>query len=165
MDSEFGVLMDGQPGHSFRRPRGLATRAQSGLTGGVASFSSAAISEEELLAQAQIQEFQRSLLKLAAAFHEDYRRDLDPNSRAGLDRFMRRQAMRVRPSIGAESSGQLIATWRVGDDVLSLQFLDRLRFNFAMTTHEVGGPVRLWGEAFALTFFDEFPTARRFAVT
>ena len=163
MDSEFGFLSTPDQ-RSERRHRVGATRAQTiDLPNRFLPGTSAAISEEELQAQSEIQQFQKSLVTLAAAFHDDYGLDLNSLSRSGLERFVRRVPMRGTLSVGAESSGQLIATWRIGDDILSLQFVDHLRFDFAFTVDGPGGRQRHWGHGHALTFFDAQPLAARFA--
>ena len=78
---------------------------------------------------------------------------------------MRYNPEAARPLLGAESTGTLVATWVSGDDCLSLRFLDRFRFHFAITRSSPQGPVRSWGTAYSLTFFAEHPEAKRLAST
>lgn len=166
MNSEFGALLPDATTRSGPRRRAHATRAQTlDMPGQFVAGASAAVSEEELRAQDAVAVFQKSLMTLAAAFHEDYGRDLDRQSRSGLERFVEKVPMRSLPAIGAESTGQLVATWRHDDDVLSIQFLERLRFNFALTVQGPNGPLRRWGEAYALTFFEEQPLAAMFTLS
>jgi hypothetical protein len=166
MNSEFAALTSTTSSAAPRR-RVSGSRPQTNEdvfpNFGAARSASAAISEEEFSQQIALQAFERNLIALSAAFHEDYGCELDAGSRAGLERFVRKTPMVSRPSVGAESTGQVIATWRTADGVLSLQFLDRLRFNYALTTHGEAGTERCWGAAHALTFLDEQPLAVRFS--
>lgn len=166
MNSESATLTSGM-GSAAPRRKISGSRPQTNqdvfLNFDAARIASAAISEEQFNQQLELQAFERNLVALNAAFYEDYGGELDSDSRAGLERFVRKTPMVSRPSVGAESTGQVIATWRTAEGVLSLKFLDRLHFNYALTTHGETGTERCWGAAHALTFFDEQPLALRFS--
>ena len=102
----------------------------------------------------------RLLVRLEAAFYDDYGSPLDAASKAGFSRVMRWHADKI-PLLGAESTGKVVATWAKGDECLTLQFIDRLRFNFSFVSEQQGQLSRRWGTANALTFFDEYPKTRR----
>jgi hypothetical protein len=123
-----------------------------------AAIGDARFEEQELLSTVT-----RRLIELEASFYEDYGAQLDTTSKAGLMCFMRYSPDASFPLLGAESTGKLVATWVHGEECLSLRFLDRYRFHFALTTAITGQPVRRWGTAHSLTFFAEEPDAKRVA--
>ncbi|WP_457333156.1 hypothetical protein [Rhizobacter sp. P5_C2] len=108
-------------------------------------------------------EYQRAFVELSAAYYEDYGRPLDEDSWAGLIRFLIRTPMRVLPTMGAEASGRIIATWQIGNEALSLEFLDRFQLKFAVTASVDGALERRWGRGHAVALFDVEPLTARFA--
>jgi hypothetical protein len=151
MDSAFGALT------SFPTP----ARAER-LSPTSRASSTAAISEEEFMEQKGIGALDATLVAINSAFYSDYGRQIDARSSVGLARFVRYNTMITAPSIGADASGRLIATWRNGQEALSLLFTDRLTFTFALTTIGDQGLERSWGSGHALTFFAREPRANRF---
>ena len=71
--------------------------------------------------------------------------------------------MRVRPVVGAEASGRVIATWRLADEALSLEFIDKFKLKFAVTVNLAGALERRWGLGHAVALFDSEPLTARFA--
>lgn len=113
-----------------------------------------------VLAQDQ---YQRAFVELSSAFYADYGQVLDAESWAGLSRFLKRTSMRVRPTMGAESNGRVIATWRIGDEALSLEFVDRFKLKFAVTANSAGARQRRWGLGHAVSLFETEPLTAQFA--
>jgi hypothetical protein len=152
MNSDFVPFMPA-PKVASPRPRLRTAGAMAG-----------SISEGEFQSVLEDDEFQRTLVELSTAFYGDYGRVLDADSVAGLRRFLKRSQMRVRPTVGAESTGRLIATWRAGDEALSLEFISRFDLRYAVTANENGNLRRSWGVGHSVTLFDAEPLTARFAV-
>jgi hypothetical protein len=151
LDHDCTRLALGNVAKPSRRAKSPATQE------GAAQLSVASAVVSDQLAQLDLaRQFERLLIRLEASYYDDFGSQLDSNSRAGVSRFMRYHANKT-PLLGAESTGRVVATWRNGDECLTLQFLDRFRFNFSFVTAQKG---RRWGTAHALTFFDDFPEAR-----
>jgi hypothetical protein len=155
MNSEFGSLTSTTPeAWPTRRPR--PAFEQRGWQD-QPSTATGSISPAQRVAR----DLQRHLITLEADFLEDYGSEINAGSRAGLLRFIREHAVALRPSIGAEPSGHIVATWRDGPGCLSLRFVDAFRFHFALTEDEGPCPRRVWGTAHVLTFLGEHPRAKR----
>lgn len=162
MNSLFGSLTSGEA-PPLPRPRLNTDQSQTQrLDIGHFTLPTASIDDDELRRQQAVSELDKALVALGVAFHGDYGMDLDSGSRQGLRRFVRQTPMLSKPSIGAQSNGRIVATWKQGGRILSVEFTDRLRFNFALTIEVDGIPRRSWGTAHALTFFEAQPQAETF---
>lgn len=124
----------------------------------------ASISDDEFRLTLRQDSYQRVFVELNTAFYEDYGRQLDEDSKAGLLRFLKHSPMRAQPVIGAESSGRLIATWRIAGEALSLEFIEKFKLKFAVTATEDGQLQRRWGIGHPVTLFEIEPLTARFAV-
>jgi hypothetical protein len=133
--------------------------ASTGLT------SDAAVSDGPLAEQRRVAVLRQRLIALEAAFYDDYGVTLDSSSRAGLQCLMRYNPALRLPLLGAESSGQIVATWESNGECLSLRFLDRYHFHYALAALHDGAMRRTWGEGHSLAFFAEAPDAKRLATT
>jgi hypothetical protein len=121
---------------------------------------SAAVSEEELSAQARLGTARRKAIELEGRFLEDYERRLNPSSRAAFEHFMFENNIRL-PMLGADESGILIGTWKHGHELLSIRFSDRFAFEYAVTWSRDGQLVRDWGRSTVGTFLKFTPEAFR----
>lgn len=101
------------------------------------------------------------LVTLDAAFYEDYEELLCDESRAGFESFMKYHRWARMPLLGSESTGKIVGTWKSGDECLSIRFVERHRFHYAITTRGQDGLRRDWGHSNIVTFFDEHPSAKR----
>jgi hypothetical protein len=171
MESEFGALID-EPSLSRSEPRHRQTsdfgkqRARVAVDeGAVTAFAAggAAVGEDQIDDQQRMETVQRVLVGLEAAFFEDYGLRPDTSSRTGFECFMRYNPAAMQPLLGAESNGRLVATWESSKGCLSIRFMDRYHFQYAITATTERGPSRRWGTSHALTFFDEHPEAKRLA--
>ena len=159
MDSEFGTLIDDPSMRPRQRPGLDRQRELSGEAAG------AAVGEDQLEEQQRREAVQRELVSTEAAYYEDYGARLNAASWSGFECFMRYNPTVALPLLAAESTGQLVATWTGGDECLSLRFVDRYRFHYAITATSPQGLLRRWGTAHALTFFAEHPDAERLATS
>lgn len=131
-------------------------------TGRAALPRTGSIDDDEWRRVFEQDEYDRAFVELNSAFYGDHGRPLDADAWSGLSRFLKRTPMRVRPTMGAESTGRIIATWRMGQEALSLEFLDRFQLKFAVTAFMNGNLERRWGLGHAVSLFDQEPLAARF---
>ena len=150
----------------YSGPAPSPTKTESDVRRRMASCTtdSAAIDEGEWRRVNSEDEYQRVFVELNSAFYADYGRALDAASWAGLSRFLKRTSMRVRPTMGAESTGRVIATWRIGDEALTLEFIDKFKLKFAVTAKSANALERRWGLGHAVSLLDAEPLAARFVV-
>lgn len=110
---------------------------------------------------------QGRLLQLRTDFLEDFGRDMSGDSIEDLWTLMNSSPNLVRPSLTAEPSGNLIASWRKSPvESLSVRFMgaSTLHYSLVVPAAAAGGnPERRWGEADVASFFRSEPTAQRFA--
>ncbi len=101
------------------------------------------------------------LARLADCFVEDYGRPMSPRSISGFHHFLSSLSYHGHPTLAAESSGDIVATWRAGDETVSLKFLDQRRFHYALAIKRPDGVARPWGTADVFSFLAEYPEAQR----
>lgn len=102
----------------------------------------------------------RELNTLGTIFVEDYGRALDTSSVAGLRLFLIAHSWTTIPSLSADSTGRIVATWRAGAQSASLKFLDNNVFHYALAVETEQAKSRPWGTAGRFEFFVERPEAR-----
>jgi hypothetical protein len=103
----------------------------------------------------------KRIVQLASDFYDDHGRPLHSPSVAGFKALMRHILELPQPSLGAESSGSIVATWEGAGGCLSLRFLDKSHLHFAISRNgEAGRRERAWGEGHVETFFAEHPEAK-----
>ena len=157
MNSEFGVPLAQVDNNA--RARANARRRFRPDDSSVAR--GAAVGDEQIAERQRTDIIQRVLVALEAAYYDDYDGRLNSLSRDGFRRFMRYNPDVALPLLGSESTGQLVATWLVDGECLSLRFLDGYRVDYALTTMAPDGPSRVWGGAYLLAFLDEHAAAKR----
>lgn len=142
------------------RPGDLPSKA---IAARASAAGSGSIDQREWRRVIAEDEYHRTFVELNSAFYADYQRVLNDDSWAGLSRFLKRTNMCVRPTVGAESNGRVIATWRIGDEALSLEFVDKFKLKFAVTVNVDGALHRRWGLGHAVALFEAEPLTARFS--
>jgi hypothetical protein len=161
MDSEFGALID-EPAATRRRSKVTPYMPYSDAASEAVGASSADAAVDELIVeQERMSPFQQRLLLLQDAFYEDNLAALDASSKNGFECFFRYNVEARMPLLGAESTGNVVATWVRGSECLTLRFNSRYDFHFALTTQADGRVQRHWGMGHVLTFAANFPEAQR----
>jgi hypothetical protein len=109
----------------------------------------------------RLQAVERKLLALDYAFFEDYSRSLSDQSREAFSVFMRHQPQANLPLLGAESDGNLVATWEKEDACLTIRFAGRYEIDFAISVGIGEGAQRRWGKSQIAFFVAEHTQAAR----
>ena len=117
--------------------------------------SSGIIGPTQRAAQSAKHKIAIKLTELGSLFFEDYERTLK-----GLTAFLSVLHNPEVPSLAAESSGAIVATWRKGDRYASLRFLDETQFHYALAIKTPRGITRPWGTSDRSAFFSKQPHAR-----
>ena len=125
---------------------------------------SAAIDEEELVAQRRVQDVTRRLVALESAFFDDSGHGLDCDSKAGFECFMKFNSSFGIPLLGAESRGHIVATWRRAGQCLSVRFVSRYHIDYAVSQGVGEDQTRQWGKSTLATFPSEHPEWKQIAV-
>lgn len=127
-----------------------------------AEASATADSEPEIYRIRRDQALQASLNSLAVLYTDDFGGLLDQASVSGLSAYMRPFAWALAPTLAAEPSGKLVATWEREGSSLSIRFLNEHDFYYAMilTDRDRGQESRPWGKSRRESFFARHPLAR-----
>lgn len=107
------------------------------------------------------------LLQLRTDFLDDFGRNISADSIEALWALMDSDPNLIRPSLTAEPSGSLIASWRKSPvESLSVRFVNANTLHYSLVvpaTAGDGNPERRWGEADVASFLRAEPIARRLA--
>lgn len=162
--SSFGSFDDvRRPASSAElRRRATPARTQSNaLPEFDASGASGSVGVDLFGEQARSDALKRSLVALEAAYYEDFGKPLSAPSRAGLLAFDRYCGPASMPLLGAEDDGSVVATWDAPVGCLTIRFVDRLRFHFALAEGDGLAARRHWGPGYVLDFMERFPLAKQ----
>lgn len=130
------------------------------MTHNVSIESSGIIGPTQRAAQSAKHKIAIKLTELGSLFFEDYERMLSAESVQGLTEFLSALPNPAVPSLAAESSGAIVATWRKGNRCASLKFLDETQFHYALAIETPQGITRPWGTSDRSAFFSKQPHAR-----
>lgn len=146
-----------------RRPALVVQSASFGAFEPDLNFSApSAISEAELVTALRLQKCRSLVRDVNAAFYEDFGAGMNSQSVKGFLKLVKHFEPRGSQTLGADSTGRLVATWRSGEDALTLEFVTAFRFKYAITATKDGEVIRRWGTNYLPTFLAAEPLAARF---
>lgn len=104
------------------------------------------------------------VLELIRCSIEDQEEIPATSSISGLNRFLEQFASTSMPLLATDTSGRIVATWRLGaQSMLSIKFVHGERIEFAWAFDAGSGKVvRNWGETSWGDFMPSFPHTRAF---
>lgn len=109
----------------------------------------------------RLQAIERKLLALDYAFFEDYSAILNDRSREAFSVFMRHLPQANLPLLGAESDGNLVATWEKENACLTIRFSGRYEIDFAISVGTGEATQRKWGKSQIAFFIAEHAQAAK----
>lgn len=151
-DSRFAVFCAFEEGQDLPRPR--TEFEVDGQTEAVDESTAPTLNEDPRLV-----ELRNRLVAYEPLFFDDYGRSLDAGSKRGLERFLAAHGEIAVPSISAESTGLLVASWAKGMEAIVIRFLNRTNVNFALVLADGNHVSRPWGNGTCFDLFTRVPRA------